>query len=173
MNRTADTAPLDEAGIERALGVLRSAVKARGLKGSTVREAVARVALRRKGHFTVDELVQDLRHSNVDNAHMTTVYRTLPLLVDVGLLRLTLLSKGDEARYERNFEREHHDHILCTECGQVTEFYFETLETLQRDIAEQLGFVLTAHIHELHGVCKSCRRGTKTTKKKTAEATGH
>lgn len=173
MNRTAEPAPLDEAGIERALGVLRTAVKARGLKGSTVREAVARVALRRKGHFTVDELVQDLRHSNVENAHMTTVYRTLPLLVDVGLLRLTLLSKGDEARYERSFERDHHDHILCTECGQVTEFYFETLEILQRDIAEQLGFVLTSHIHELHGVCRNCRRGAKLTRKRPAELAGH
>lgn len=172
MNRTADSTPLDEAGIERALGVLRGAVKARGLKGSTVREAVARVALRRKGHFTVDELVQELRHSNVENAHMTTVYRTLPLLVDVGLLRLTLLSKGDEARYERCFERDHHDHLLCTECGQVTEFYFETLETLQREIAEQLGFVLTSHVHELHGICKSCRRTNKAARRKATEV-GH
>jgi Fur family ferric uptake transcriptional regulator len=171
MSRTAEAAPLDEAGIERALGVLRIAVKARGLKGSTVREAVARVALRRKGHFTVDELVQDLRRSNVENAHMTTVYRTLPLLVDVGLLRLTLLSKGDEARYERCFERDHHDHILCTECGQVTEFYFEALETLQHQIAEQLGFVLTTHVHELHGICKSCRRTSIVAKKKAAAAT--
>lgn len=173
MDRTAESAPLDEAGIERALGVLRGAVKARGLKGSAVREAVARVALRRKGHFTVDELVQDLRHSNVENAHMTTVYRTLPLLVDVGLLRLTLLSKGDEARYERCFELEHHDHILCTECGQITEFYFEELEALQRDIAEQLGFALTAHIHELHGICKNCQRSQKSTKRKAGEANDH
>lgn len=172
MSKTAETAPLDDAGIERALGVLRVAVKARGLKGSTVREAVARVALRRKGHFTVDDLVQDLRQSNVENAHMTTVYRTLPLLVDVGLLRLTLLSKGDEARYERSFEREHHDHILCTECGQVTEFYFEALETLQHDIADQLGFVLTSHIHELHGICKNCRRASKPAKK-SASTVGH
>jgi Fur family transcriptional regulator, ferric uptake regulator len=172
MNRTADAAPLDDAGIERALVLLRGAVKARGLKGSSVREAVARVALRRKGHFTVDELVQDLRHSNVENAHMTTVYRTLPLLVDVGLLRLTLLSKGDEARYERSFEREHHDHILCTECGQVTEFYFEALETLQRELAEQMGFSLTGHIHELHGICKQCRRALKAGKKIAAQS-GH
>ncbi len=153
---------LDKDGIERAMTRLRESVKERGLKASTVREAVARAALSRKGHFTVDDLLHDLRDGKSDkrDAHMTTVYRTLPLLVDVGLLQLTLLSKGDEARYERAFEREHHDHLICNECGLVIEFHFEALEVLQRDIAEQYGFLLTDHVHELRGLCKTCRAKT-------------
>jgi Fur family transcriptional regulator, ferric uptake regulator len=150
---------LDKDGMERALSRLRDAVRERGLKASSVRESVARAALSRRGHFTVEDLVQDLRGGKTEkkDAHMTTVYRTLPLLVDVGLLQLTLLSKGDEARYERAFEREHHDHLICTECGTVVEFHFEALEVLQRDIADQYGFLLTDHVHELRGLCKSCR----------------
>ncbi len=150
---------LDKDGMERALSRLRDAVKERGLKASSVRESVAKAALSRRGHFTVEDLVHDLRGGKTEkkDAHMTTVYRTLPLLVEVGLLQLTLLSKGDEARYERAFEREHHDHLICTECGIVLEFHFEALEVLQRDIAEQYGFLLTDHVHELRGLCKSCR----------------
>jgi Fur family transcriptional regulator, ferric uptake regulator len=160
MARHLESKTLDREGIERALARLREAVKERGLKASTVREAVARAALSRKGHFTVDDLLHDLRDSrdgDRKDAHMTTVYRTLPLLVEVGLLQLTLLSKGDEARYERAFEREHHDHIICTQCGAIVEFHFEALEVLQRDIAEQYGFQLTDHVHELRGLCKNCR----------------
>lgn len=150
---------LDRDGMERAISRLRDAVKERGLKASSVRESVARAALSRRGHFTVEDLVRDLRGGKTEkkDAHMTTVYRTLPLLVEVGLLQLTLLSKGDEARYERAFEREHHDHLICTECGMVVEFHFEALEVLQRDIAEQYGFLLTDHVHELRGLCKACR----------------
>lgn len=150
---------LDKDGMERALSRLRDAVRERGLKASSVRESVARAALSRRGHFTVEDLVHDLRGGKTEkkDAHMTTVYRTLPLLVEVGLLQLTLLSKGDEARYERAFEREHHDHLICTECGTVVEFHFEALEVLQRDIADQYGFLLTDHVHELRGLCKSCR----------------
>ncbi len=159
MARQLDPKVLDKEGIERAMTRLREAVKERGLKASSVREAVARAALTRRGHFTVDDLIHDLRDGKTErrDAHMTTVYRTLPLLVDVGLLQLTLLSKGDEARYERAFEREHHDHLICDECGMVVEFHFEALEVLQRDIAEQYGFQLTDHVPELHGPCKNCR----------------
>lgn len=159
MARDVELKGLDRDGMERAISRLRDAVKERGLKASSVREAVARAALTRRGHFTVEDLVHDLRGGKTEkkDAHMTTVYRTLPLLVEVGLLQLTLLSKGDEARYERAFEREHHDHLICTECGTVIEFHFEALEVLQRDIAEQYGFLLTDHVHELRGLCKSCR----------------
>lgn len=170
MARQVDLKPLDKDGIERAIKRLREAVKERGLKASAVREAVARAALNRKGHFTVDDLIHDLRDGKTDkrDAHMTTVYRTLPLLVEVGLLQLTLLSKGDEARYERAFEREHHDHLICNECGMVIEFHFEALEVLQRDIAEQYGFLLTDHVHELHGICKTCR--AKSAPKRTRDS---
>lgn len=168
MARDVELKGLDKDGMDRAITRLRDAVKERGLKASSVREAVARAALSRRGHFTVEDLVHDLRGGKTEkkDAHMTTVYRTLPLLVEVGLLQLTLLSKGDEARYERAFEREHHDHLICTECGTVIEFHFEALEVLQRDIAEQYGFLLTDHVHELRGLCKSCRSKAATKRHK-------
>lgn len=158
MRRVAPSSALDPIGIDRALAQLRSVVRSKGLKSSAVRDAVARVALGYDGHFTVEDLVKTLRESGVADAHPATVYRVLPLLVEAGLIQETLLSVGEGHRYERAFEREHHDHLICTSCGRVVEFHFEAIEVLQRDLSERLGFRLTGHVHELYGVCASCDR---------------
>lgn len=153
-------AAITEPALERALERLREVARARGLRHSSPREEVARVALRHVGHFSVDELLTDLRRSDSVDAHPATVYRVLPLLVDAGLLQVTLFSRGEGARYERAFEREHHDHLICTGCGAVVEFHFEAIEVLQQDLAERFGFRLTGHVHELLGVCAACQRRT-------------
>jgi Fur family transcriptional regulator, ferric uptake regulator len=158
MKRLANVAALDAPAIDRALEKLSELVRARGLKSSSVRDAVARAALQRRGHFSVDELVHDLRRKGVDGVHPATVYRVLPLLVEAGLLQATLVSSGEGARYERAFEREHHDHLICTRCGQVIEFRSEAIEVLQREVAETLGFNLTGHVHELLGTCEDCSK---------------
>lgn len=160
MRKVAHTPTLTEAAVQRALDQLKGIVRSRGLKSSAVREVVARAALEREGHFTVEELVKTLRDGGVTDAHPSTVYRILPLLVDAGLIQVTLISTGDELHYERAFEREHHDHLICTRCGKVVEFHFEAVELLQQDVARKFGFELTGHVHELLGVCKGCRLGT-------------
>jgi Fur family transcriptional regulator, ferric uptake regulator len=142
---------LDKAGIERGLERLRLLVKERGLNTSDVRENIARAALTQPGHFNIDELMESL-----PGAHTATVYRVIPLLVEAGLLQVAPTSNDQGTRYERAFEREHHDHITCTSCNKVVEFHFETIEALQRDVAERFGFVLTGHVHQLFGVCASC-----------------
>lgn len=158
MRRAAHPTALDEVALERALEQLHGVVRAKGLKNSGIRDAVARVALAYDGHFTVDDLVKSLRETGIADAHPATVYRVVPLLVEAGLIQMTLVSAGEGHRYERAFERGHHDHILCTSCNKVVEFEFEAIEVLQRDIAERFGFQLTGHIHELFGICKSCSK---------------
>jgi Fur family transcriptional regulator, ferric uptake regulator len=144
---------LDKAGIERGLEKLRQLVKERGLNSSDVRESIARAALTREGHFNIDELMESL-----PGAHTATVYRVIPLLVDAGLLQPAPTPSDQGSRYERAFEREHHDHIMCTSCNKIVEFHFETLEVLQRDVAERFGFTLTGHVHQLFGVCSTCAK---------------
>jgi Fur family transcriptional regulator, ferric uptake regulator len=149
---------LDKAGIGRALAHLEAYIKSQGLKSSSIRNVVARAALRRRGHFSVDELVSDLQAGGASDVHLATVYRVLPLLVDAGLLRLTEVSSSDGARYERAFERTHHDHLICTVCGAVVEFELDAIEVLQRDLATKLDFEITSHVHELLGTCARCRK---------------
>lgn len=149
--------PLDAEGLARALDRLNALVRSRGLRSSAVRDAIAKAALTRAGHFTPEDLVRALRHGGLAKAHAATVYRVLPLLVEAGLVQTALVSSGDAIRYERAFEREHHDHLVCVRCGRVVEFHFEAFELLQRDVAERFGFQLVGHVHELLGTCKTCR----------------
>jgi Fur family transcriptional regulator, ferric uptake regulator len=148
-----------EVPLERALERFRQLLRAKHLRFSTVREAVARAALAYDGHFEVNDLMRELTRANVKDAHLATVYRTLPLLVEAGLIQPTLLSSGERRFYEPAFERPHHDHLICTSCGRVVEFEFEAFEVLQRDIAQRYGFELIEHFHELLGRCEECRRG--------------
>lgn len=144
---------LDKAGIERALDRLRQLVRERGLKASEVRDNIARAALLVDGHFSIEDLMEAL-----PDAHTATVYRVIPLLVDAGLLQSAPGPSDQGNRYERAFEREHHDHLVCTNCQKVVEFHFETIELLQRDVAERFGFALSGHVHQLFGTCPSCQK---------------
>lgn len=160
MRKVVQVRGLDPRGLERALGHLHAVVREKGLKSSGVRDAIARAALQYEGHFTAEELLTVLRTEGTLDAHAATVYRVLPLLVEAGLIQESLLSAGQGRRYERAFEREHHDHIICTSCKKVVEFEFEAFEVLQRDVSERLGFRLTGHVHELFGVCKRCEQAS-------------
>ncbi len=150
--------PIKEQAVGRALERFRAVLRERSLRMSKVRESIARTALDYEGHFSVDELHHVLQQRGVRDAHMATVYRALPLLVDAGLIQPALVSRNDGQRYEAAFEREHHDHLVCTGCGRVVEYQSETLEALQREIAKRYDFELDDHVHELRGRCSDCRR---------------
>ncbi len=152
-----DEAPLDEARLRRALEHFQQALSEQSLKMTDVRRAIVRAALSYPGHFEVQDLVRELRAHGVHEASMATVYRVLPLLLATGLVQPALLS-GERHRYEVAFEREHHDHLVCTSCGKVIEFRDEPIERLQRELAARYDFELSAHFHELLGRCGDCRR---------------
>jgi Fur family transcriptional regulator, ferric uptake regulator len=149
---------LGQEGRARALDRFRQVLRERALKSSRVREAVARAALAQTGHFTVEELLHALREGGVHEAHMATVYRAIPLLLDAGLIQPALVLNSDSQHYEVVFEREHHDHLVCTSCGRVVEYQSAALVALQRKIAARYDFALDEQTSELHGRCKSCRR---------------
>ena len=137
--------------VERFRGFLRE----HSLRATGVRETIVEAVANRKGHFHADELVSELRLRGIP-ASRATVYRMLPLLVEAGLIKPTVLS-GKEHRYEATYGQEHHDHMICSECGKIVEFHFEAFEILQRDIAARHGFELTGHFHELIGLCADCQ----------------
>lgn len=144
--------------LTRALARFRRVLREQGQRYSKIRHQIAVVALETRGHFNADDLFRELRRRNVRGAHLATVYRTLPLLVQSGLIQPALFSSGERTFYEAAFERPHHDHLICTGCGLVVEFEMEAIEALQRDLARCHGFELTAHYHELLGECGSCRK---------------
>ena len=84
---------------------------------------------------------------------VATVYRTIPLMVEAGIVKQTMLSSGESHRYEASFEREHHDHLVCLDCGKVEEFYDAEIEKRQKSVAKAKGFTIADHALSLYANC--------------------
>jgi Fur family ferric uptake transcriptional regulator len=131
-----------------------------GLKRSEQREAVVDTFLRSQRHLSVDDLFQ-LVHKRRPDVGRTTVYRTLKLLQEAGLAQELVLD--GQSRFEREYNREHHDHFICTYCGEIFEFVSDDIERLQDEIAEKIGFSIEGHRHQIYGACKRCSRSGRGT----------
>ena len=145
--------PADERTCD-ALERFERFLRRRDLRLTAARAAIIEAALARTGHYPLEELVADLRQRGIRGSK-ATVYRTLPLLAEAGILEPAILG-GDAHCYETTFGRPHHDHLVCGRCGAVVEFEFEAFEILQREIASRHGFRLETHHHELVGTCPDC-----------------
>ena len=121
----------------------------KGLRITDQRRVVARVLSEADDHPDVEALHE--RCAAVDpRISIATVYRTVRLFEEAGILERHEFGDG-RSRYEAASD-EHHDHLIDVETGKVIEFVDEELETLQRRIAEKLGFRLVDHRMELYGV---------------------
>ena len=105
---------------------------------------------RRAEHPTVEELYLRVRARDNNVGH-ATIYRTLKLLVNAGLALPNRLGE-DLTRYEPEVPGEHHDHMMCMDCGLIVEFEDPEIERLQIEIAERLGFTLQDHNMNLMGI---------------------
>jgi Fur family ferric uptake transcriptional regulator len=115
-------------------------------------------------HFSAEDVFMALAKDDQEIG-LATVYRVLTQFEQAGLLLRSHFesSKGDSrAIYELN-EGNHHDHLVCLDCGHVEEFVDEAIEKRQRDIAKTLGFVLQEHSLAMYGHCqkKNCRNKQK------------
>jgi Fur family ferric uptake transcriptional regulator len=124
------------------------------LRLTEARAAIVEAALARTGHYPIEELIADLKKRGIRGSK-ATVYRTLPLLAEAGILEPAIVS-GETKSYETTFGRGHHDHMLCRSCGKVVEFEFEAFSILEREVAQKHGFRLEAHHHQLVGTCAEC-----------------
>ena len=128
----------------------------KGLKLTRQREAVVDEILGTVGHFEPEEIVQRLK-ANRQRASRATVYRTLELLLECRLVeKLDLGTPG--SFYEHTHPDEHHDHLICGNCGNVIEFHNDKLEALQAEICSNFDFLETHHSLRIFGFCSKCRR---------------
>lgn len=122
---------------------------AKGLRMTDQRRVVARVIGAAEDHPDVEELYA--RAAKVDpKISLATVYRTVKLFEEYGILDRLEFGDG-RARYE-DAERDHHDHLIDVNTGQVIEFVDPEIEALQERIAARLGYRLIGHRLELLGV---------------------
>lgn len=131
-------------------------MKRKGLCSTTQRRLVTDTFFTAGGHSSIEDLVGRVRALDPRIGY-ATVYRTLKLLADSGLARAADFGDG-RTRYEVARPHEHHDHMICEQCGTITEFEDERIERLQREIAGEHGFRLRRHKLELYGVCRGCAK---------------
>jgi Fur family transcriptional regulator, ferric uptake regulator len=113
------------------------------------RRVIARILSAAKDHPDVEE-VHRRAHAVDNRISLSTVYRTLKILADNGILERHDVGAG-RGRYEEA-ARSHHDHLIDIETGKVIEFSNDDIERIQRRVARELGFDLVGHKLELYGV---------------------
>ena len=121
------------------------------LKSTRQRAVLVDVVLRTKGHFTLDDIFQIAVHE-LPSIGYATAYRTLRLLNEAELIAPIDLGDG-LSRFELVRVEDHHDHIVCTDCGRVVEFVDPRIEALQDEVSAGLGFRLVSHRMDLRGRC--------------------
>jgi Fur family ferric uptake transcriptional regulator len=117
---------------------------------------ILEVFLQNESHLTVEEVSRLLRDQGAkfDSAF---VAETLELMCQFGFARKNRFDNG-KLRYEHRHLGQHHDHMICTKCGSISEFHNEALESLQKNIASSHGFHMLQHRMEIYGICNGCMK---------------
>ena len=127
-------------------------LEARGYRITPSRRAVVAAILAQEGHFTADDLVTQCR-----SAGRATVFRTLRLLGDLGVVCRVLLEDG--SKHYMVSQRGHHHHLVCTVCGRVEDIDQCAISGALRDLSAATGYEVEGHWLEMYGRCAECRAG--------------
>jgi len=134
-------------------------IQKKGLKRTSQRDLILDMFLRTEEHLSSEDLYRLVKQEDA-TIGQTTVYRTLKLLTEAGLAREVRFGDGI-THYEHNYKHQHHDHMICSECGRIIEFFSAELEALQDEIAAKHRFQISHHLHRIIGICAECRRAMK------------
>src|SRR2546426_9463366 len=146
-------------------------IQKKGLKRTAQRDLILDIFLRTEEHLSSEDLYRLVQKED-KNIGQTTVYRTLKLLTEAGLAREGRFGDG-RTHYEHHYKHQHHDHMICSECGRIIEFFSAELEALQDAMAAKHRFEVTQHLLRIIGVCAECRRAMKEAEKnQTTERVG-
>ena len=131
-------------------------IQKEGLRRTAQRDLILEIFLRTEEHLTSEDLYWLVQKEDPTVGH-TTVYRTMKLLTDAGLAREVRFG-DNKTYYEHHYDHQHHDHMICTECGLVIEFFSSELEAKQDEMADKFNFKGTHHSLRIWGVCEKCQK---------------
>jgi Fe2+ or Zn2+ uptake regulation protein len=118
------------------------------------RRAVARLVADERGHFSAADLVAAARSQRLGIGR-ATIFRTLDVLAELGLVERIDLPTGEHAYVA--CEPRHHHHVVCSGCGRTDDIDDAGLRSVVRDVARRTGYEIDDHRLELFGRCPSCR----------------
>ena len=127
----------------------------RRLKSTKQRDAIIEAFVKLKdSHVSIEQVLHEARKINPHIGY-ATAYRTLILLVDAEIANQRHFLDGQPLFELRG---KHHDHLICTDCGKITEFKNDMIEKIQEETAQKFGFQLKNHKMELYGLCAACQK---------------
>jgi Fur family ferric uptake transcriptional regulator len=133
----------------------KSYLKKKGLKFTPERKLILKEIFSLHKHFDVEDLFGRLRKKD-KRISRATIYRTLPLLVQSGLIR-EALRRRDKVYYEHIFGHRHHDHLVCVKCGKTVEYVDKRIGKLQNEVCRKYGFRSVEHRLGIKGYCRKCQ----------------
>jgi Fur family ferric uptake transcriptional regulator len=129
----------------------------RGLRRTAQRDAIIEAAFSHGDHYTAEELLVRARAIE-PSVSRATVYRTLPLLVESGLLKELDLGK-DQMLYDPNYiDHPRHSHLICVDCNRIVEFEDRNIDTLENCITKRLGFSPAKKQTRIEANCDELKR---------------
>jgi len=134
----------------------KDTMKSLGLNNSVQREYVLKILFKSETHLSADALLNEVKNEYNVTMGIATVYRILNLLEELHIVNGISIDGNESKVYELNLVS-HHDHMVCTQCGKIVEFFDEELEKLQENVAKTNGFTLQSHNMLLYGICKDCQ----------------
>ncbi len=140
--------------LESILERLRVSIKKNGLKNSKQREEIISVLYKNRTHLSPEEIANEIKVKD-KNTSISSIYRILNFLEKEKFIT-TLETDKSGKRYEIA-AKEHHDHIICLECGDIQEFVDTAIEEQQIKIATNSGCKLISHDMRLFVVCAKCQ----------------
>lgn len=142
--------------------VLKDELKCKGYKLTPQRRAIVDAIIDSEGkHLTAEEIYDEVK-KNCPEIGLATVYRTILLLEDIGIVSRLHLNDGC-SRYElvHSNETHRHHHLVCNECNGVIEVQDDLLEELEEDIESKYEFKILDHALKFYGICSDCQKKSK------------
>lgn len=156
--RVDDHSTISREMMREAEDIFHAHLKRVGLKHTGQRDTILRTFLETRDHLSTDELHRLVKKKDA-RIGFTTVYRTLKLFTECGLASEVAFHDG-VARYEHQYGRRSHHHMVCTDCGTSVEFFSPEIERLEQEIGKKYKFQTTRHSFQIYGLCDTCRKKT-------------
>lgn len=132
-------------------------IEGKSLRMTSQRQAIIDTVFSTEEHFTADQLLEWARRRD-RSVSRATVYRTLPLLTESGLVHEMDFGK-DCKFYDPNYaDHPHHNHIICNDCEKIVEFESETIDQIENEISRKLGFSVKSQRLQITGACEQMKK---------------
>jgi len=141
---------------ERAQRLFIQYLRENNLKVTQERLALLEEIFSTNEHLDADEVLARMKNKN-KKVSRATVYRTLDLLVQCGLVRKSRLGH-EHYFYEKVQPGKRHDHMVCTHCGKILEFWDPDLDERQRQICQEYRFRPSFYSIQIQGLCENCQK---------------